>query len=257
MAGLVMSPGGNMQQVHSKGILLLSFDDRNFVGWLAALPIFARTQAHATFFVSGPIDDEAVSAMRKLSADGHSIGLHGLNHADADLAIAKTSPEEYFQAEIQPQLAAAQAAGLRISSFAYPNCRRTDETDQLFFSHGFAYVRGGLGLTPYDPEGKRAAALTPLADNPRTAFSASELPRRRLLNTLIVGEAYNTHLEDYLNCLKRIAERDEVLVVTSHNIADDAHAIHIKIQWLEEILATAARLEIAVLGYDELPRPVS
>ncbi|MBO4618841.1 MAG: polysaccharide deacetylase family protein [Victivallales bacterium] len=241
-----------MQAIHSKGILLLSFDDRNFAGWEAALPIFARTNAHATFFVSGPIDDEALSAMRRLADAGHSVGLHGLNHQNADEAIAASSPEEYYQAEVLPQLAPARDAGLRITSFAYPNCRRTPESDQLFFSHGFAFVRGGLGLTPFDPEGRLAEAWKPLANNPRTAFPASELPRHRLLNTLIIGEAYNTHIDDLLNCLRRIAERNEVLVVTSHDIAPDAKSIHMKTAWLEALLATATELDIAVLGFNEL-----
>ncbi|MBR6471545.1 MAG: polysaccharide deacetylase family protein [Victivallales bacterium] len=246
-----------MQPIHSKGILLLSFDDRNFAGWEAALPIFARTDAHATFFVSGPIDGEAVSAMRELAAAGHSVGLHGLNHQNADEVIAATSPEEYYQTEVLPQLESAQDAGLRVTSFAYPNCRRTPESDQLFFSHGFAFVRGGLGLTPYDPEGRLADAWKPLADNPRTAFPVSDLPQRRLLNTLIVGEAYNTHIDDLLNCLRRTAERDEVLAVTSHDIAPDAKSINMKTAWLEAILATAAELGVAVLGFNELPMPRS
>ena len=118
-------------------------------------------------------------------------------------------------------------------------------------------MRGGLKLTPFDPERQLAATWKPLADNPRTAFPVSDLPQRRLLNTLIVGEAYNTHIDDYLNCLKRIAECNEVLVVTSHDIAPDAHFIHMKTAWLEAMLATAAELGIAVLGFNELPRPRS
>ena len=83
-----------MQFPYNQGILLLSFDDRNFLGWENALPIFAQTDAHATFFVSGSIDAEAVATMRRLCAEGHSVGLHGLTHANADQAIAESSPEE-------------------------------------------------------------------------------------------------------------------------------------------------------------------
>lgn len=244
-----------MQQTPSKGILLLSFDDRNFAGWEAALPLFARTIAHATFFVSGPLDDEAVAAMRSLAAAGHSVGLHGFAHANADERIAESSPEEYYRSEILPQMLAACAAGLRVTSFAYPNCRRSGESDRLLFAHGFAYLRGGLGLTPYDPAGRLAASWKPLADQPAAAFPVAQLPSHRLLNTLIVGEAYNSHLDDLLNCIRRIAERNEVLVLTSHNIAPDASSIHLKTAWLEAILATAEKLGVAVLGYDELPRP--
>ena len=244
-----------MRHPESKGILLLSFDDRNFAGWESALPLFARTNAHATFFVCGQWDEEAVSAMRRLSAAGHSVGLHGLAHANADKMIAETSPEEYYRQEVLPQVEAARRAGIPFTSFAYPNCRRTEEADQLLFSHGFSFVRGGLGLTPFDPEGRRVAEWKPLVSIPRTAFPVAELPSHRLLNTLLVGEAYNTQIDDLLNCIRRIAERNEVLVITSHDIAPDAHFINMKLAWLEAMLTTAAELGVAVLGYDELPKP--
>jgi len=38
-------------------MLILSFDDRNFDDWIDAMPIFEKYGAHATFFVSGEIDE--------------------------------------------------------------------------------------------------------------------------------------------------------------------------------------------------------
>ena len=65
-----------------KGVLVLSFDDRNFNDWVKAMPLFEKYGAHATFFVCGPIDGEAVRVMKRLSEAGHSVGLHGLRGGD-------------------------------------------------------------------------------------------------------------------------------------------------------------------------------
>ncbi len=75
------------------GALCLTFDDRNFDGWERNLPLFARYGAHATFFICGPIDARAEACMRRLSAAGHSIGLHGLNHLRAVDALARLGGE--------------------------------------------------------------------------------------------------------------------------------------------------------------------
>ena len=125
-----------------KGVVLLSFDDRNFAGWKTALPIFDKYRAHATFFVSGPIDKSAIDTMQLLCAKGHSVGLHGLRHRNADKAVAVMGEEMYWRDEIEPQLNICRMLKIPVSSFAFPNCRRTDATDALFYSKGFRYVRG-------------------------------------------------------------------------------------------------------------------
>ncbi len=74
--------------------------------------------------------------MKRLSEAGHSIGLHGLGHLNADEAVAQMGAERYFKEEIQPQFAACQVSYIPITSFAYPNCRSSEETDALFRKHG-------------------------------------------------------------------------------------------------------------------------
>ena len=240
----------------ASGILVLSFDDRNFDGWEKAIPLFAKHGAHATFFVSGDIDNAAVRTMKKLSAAGHSVGLHGQTHANADVAIAAMGAEKYWDEEIRPQADRMYWAYLPVTSFAYPNCRRTNESDELFYSKGYDRVRGGVkGATPYEPEGEKQADRKPLAANEAVFVPASELPKRRRLDTITVGEAYRTDIGEILACIRRAAERKEVLVVTSHDIAPDAKGIHMKTEWLEKMLALARELNLPVLGFDELPQP--
>ncbi len=238
----------------ARGVLLLSFDDKNFAGWEAAAPIFAKYGAHATFFVSGDLPQEAVRSLKHLSEKGHSIGLHGLNHLNADAAVAERGAAQYFAEDVWPQIDRARKCYVPFESFAYPNCRRSDETDALFREKGFEHVRGGVkGATPYDPDGVKQADRKPLVTNDAVFFPASDLPNRFRIDTIIVGEAYHTDIDEICACIRRAAERKEVLSVTSHDIAPDAKHIHMKTEWLEKILATAAECGLAVIGFDELP----
>ena len=236
-----------------KGVLVLSFDDRNFDDWVKSMPLFEKYGAHATFFVSGPIDGEAVRVMKRLSEAGHSVGLHGLRHVNADESFAKMGADRYYKEEIEPQREACRVAYIPVKSFAYPNCRRTDETDSLFKRMGFSRVRGGhKGVTPYDPKGEKQEGIKPVHTVDRAFFPSSELKTRFRLDTAIAGEAYHTDIEDILKCIRRCAERNEAFVLTSHGIHHDAKQIHMKTEWLERILSTAKECGVAVLGFDEL-----
>ena len=238
-----------------QGTILLSFDDRNFAGWKAAIPIFDKYRAHATFFVNGPIDKSAIDTMKLLSEKGHSVGLHGLGHRNADKALADMGADLYWKEEIEPQLNTCRMLGIPISSFAYPNCRRTDEADALFFSKGFAYVRGSTGLAPYDPKGVKQAGRKPLSVCDGAFIPASGIVTNRMLRTTILGAYYHTDTNDLVRCIERAHERDEALVLTSHDIAERPNGIGMPVAWLELILSKADELGMAVVGYDELPDP--
>ena len=116
------------------GVLSLSFDDANFDQWEAALPIFAKYDARTTFFVIGT---NRIDFMKKALSAGHEIGMHGLNHRNAPSTGSERDEEWFWKVHVAPQLAALGKAGISVRSYAYPNCRRTDRTDALFFSQGF------------------------------------------------------------------------------------------------------------------------
>ena len=235
------------------GTLLLSFDDRNIGDWEKALPIFDRYGAHVTFFVCGEIDGATVKALKKFREHGHSIGLHGLRHANADAAIAAKGAERFFDEEIAPQSERMRVAWIPVTSYAYPNCRFSEESDALFKARGFAHVRGGhKGVAPFDPKGEKQEGLKPIHTVDRAFFPASELGSRFRLDTVIAGEAYHTDIDDLLACIRRCAERKEVFVLTSHGIRPDAKGINMKTEWLERILATAKECGVAVVGFDEI-----
>ena len=101
----------------------------------------------------------------------------------------------------------------------------------------------------------KQAGRKPLVTNDSVFFPSAELPDHFRIDTIIVGEAYHTDLDEICACVRRAAERREVLSLTSHDIAPDAKHIHMKSEWLEKILATASECGLAVIGFDELPAP--
>ena len=237
----------------SAGILLLAFDDRNFADWERALPLFAKYGAHASFFISGAFDDSAVTTSKKLMAAGHTIGLHGEHHANVPEAIARFGKDGWWSREVAGPKRRADVAYVPIRSFAYPNNRHDDASDAHLLNL-FVRLRAGIrGLRPHDPTGEHVAELKPLLSDERMFFPVKDLPNRRVLGGIILGENYHTDIEEVATCIRRAGERKEVLLFTSHGISPDAKGINMKTEWLERILAEAQAADVQVLGFDELP----
>ena len=221
-----------------KGALCLTFDDRNFKDWERCLPLFEKYGAHATFFVYGAIDEQAVSVMKRLSAAGHSVGLHGLKHQRAPKRVAAIGAEGYLREEIFPQLSACRENGINVRSFAYPMSDRTPETDALLLRH-FDRLRTGTG-------GKGNF------DGP---FPMSAAAGRGLLLGLC-STSPDDAPEKIVSMMPEVAAKNGVLVAYAHGIerAGTKHDVHnIREADLERILAAAKSAGVAVVGFDELP----
>ncbi len=232
MSALCNASADDAEPVKSgHGILCLTFDDSHFADWEAALPIFARHGAHATFFAYHAIDADSVESLRRLSQAGHSIGLHGFRHQGATDAVERLGEDGYFADEIAPQLSAAHAAGLPVRSFAYPMSRHSPQTDALLLKH-FDRLRGG-----WDWDG---------------AFPAAEAATRRYLPGLGVGPRYNRGGREIAEMLPGVAASNAVLVIYSHGIGEKAESVNMSRDDLETILDAAESLGMAVLGFDEL-----
>ena len=234
------------------GSVAISFDDRNFGDWERAFPLFARYGASATFFACGEIGTNEIAFARKALAAGFEFGLHGLNHMNADEAVAKLGADGYWRAEVAPQLDACRAAGIPVFSFAYPNCRHNAETDALFFGRGFTKVRGSIagvkGPNPYDPKGVKLDQWKPVATfDPLFVPATARLSGRNISN-VIMGENYHTDIEDILRAMGRAGERAELLSIVSHGISPDAKGISMKTEWLERMLSSANELGVIVRG---------
>ena len=218
-----------------RGALVLTFDDYGGENWVKADAVFKKYDAHATFLVSGDITPEQAAVMKKLQDAGHSIGLHTVNHRNAaPLPANIANYDEYFIKQVKPQLDACKKYGLRVRSFAYPNNRRSEESDKMLFAH-FDYLRAGWGKS-------KQPIYTPLA----------ALPDKMVLGGGGIGGYYNTDLNELKKLLDKAAETDSMIVFFSHNIFPKAPRIHMPTEWLIEILQYARKLNMNIVGTDQL-----
>lgn len=219
-----------------RGAVCFTFDDYHGENWLKADPLFKKYGAHVTFFVASEITPEKAEVMKKLQAAGHTIGIHSLHHRRAIPFIHEHSEAEYIAEEILPQLDACRKYGLEIHSFAYPYSQRDDDSDRMLFRY-FDHLRSGRG----------SAEKT-------MYYPLKNLPGKCCFVGTGIGRRYKSELSVMKAELTRAAETNSVLVYYSHNIgpADKIGGIDMRTDWLEELLAHAQKLNLRIVGFDEL-----
>ena len=218
-----------------RGAVCFTFDDYGGENWVKADRIFKKYDAHATFFVVREITEEKAQVMKTLHAAGHTVGLHTMTHRNANPLPRGWNMEQYIKDQILPQLAACEKSGIKVRCFAYPNNRRTDTTDQALFKY-FDYLRAGWGKA-------KQPVYTPLA----------ELPDKMVLAGGGIGEYYKSDINKLKALLDEAHKRDALIVFFSHNITPKAKSIHMPTELLEELLKHARKLNMYIVGADELP----
>lgn len=237
-----------------RGILCLTFDDPNWPRWVAAMPIFAKYEARASFFPNGRLGKGALNALKKLYDAGHSVGTHSVTHCRTPALVKKIGFEAFWKKEIEPQMNDLASAGIRTCSTAYPNSLRNRETDEGFIKHGITRLRAGVpGSRPHDPKGLKRAQLVPFAQLDKMYIQRKDIGKTAVMGGVGIGTFYNTDIEDLCAGIRRAAERDELMILYSHDIAKNPSGISMKTEWLERILATAAEEGMSICGMDDLP----
>ena len=252
----VAHPAGSRCASPLRGVLCLTFDDGCYASWRAALPVFARHGATATFFAMGALDDRQVGELRHLRAHGHTVGLHTMRHGDAPAQADAAAHAAWADREVAPQARRAQEAGLPVYAFAYPNNCHTPEMDAyLARRFGFTHFRAGAELR-YGFAGDVDAATVQRFATVDDAFKPVEWCFwKPVMNGIGLGPVYCYSRENVFGALRRAAERNEIVTFFSHSIsAGEPDRVGMKIAWVEEILAEADRLGLAVLGFDDLGR---
>jgi peptidoglycan-N-acetylglucosamine deacetylase len=228
-----------------RGGVLLTFDDRNFSDWIAALPLFEEYGVKVTFFISGAIDKSALDAAHRLQSRGHAIGAHGLRHRKAVDYSKENSAEDYVITEILPQLAAFRAAGIKVTSFAYPNSQSSEVTDRALLKK-FRHLRTGGGLADGDRISVQDRFYVPAG---KTRVHGSLTGK---------GIDYAPSMDDRTfeqidEALVRAADKNEVLVLYAHGIAVSKRGHHITPKALEHIFQKAHELNLPFYTFDQLP----
>lgn len=221
--------------VQPRGAVCFTFDDFDPVGWVKSDELFKKYDGHATFFFSGNIDKKRLEVMKKLSASGHSIGLHTVHHADAVPLKDGDSVELYFKREIQPQLDVCRANNIKIRSFAYPNNRHNAETDEFLFQY-FDFLRAGYGK-----------------GNPVIYIPLESLPDKMVMPGGGIGKYYKSKVENLIAILDRAADNGQLVVFFSHQIKPNADHVHISPEMLEALLAHARKRNMYIISAEEIP----
>lgn len=231
--------------INERGGICFTFDDSYIDSWLKALPIFKKYNAHATFFFSGCITDSIIVAMRKLQAEGHSIGLHTVSHRPAREQIEELGIDNYYSQEIGEPLRICKSNGIKVESFAYP-FNKNERTIDERLEKQFLFIR--IGQSKVLDKGYW------IADRDETYYKASGLTTPMFLCAHGIGEHYLSSMENLDAAICEAVKKRCVLVFYSHNICKNGKSVHMKTEWLEYLLQTAQRVNIPVIGFDELKK---
>ena len=218
-----------------RGAVCFTFDDYHGENWVKADAIFKKYDAHATFLIVREITAEKAAVMQTLQKAGHTVGLHTSSHRNANPLPRGWNEEKYIADQVLPQLEACKKFGIKVRSFAYPNNRRTDKTDQALFKY-FDYLRAGWGKS-------KQPVYTPI----------SELSDKMVLEGGGIGEFYKSDLANLKKLLDEAHKKDALIVFFSHNITPNAPKIHMPTELLEALLKHARKLNMDIVGFEELP----
>lgn len=252
--GLIRVVGYEEFAGRRRGRLCLTFDDRNWPRWVAAMSLFAKWDARVSFFASGRLDVSALADLKRLYDAGHTVGPHTVNHLDAPDVVAGSGFDAYWEKEVAPQMAAFASVGIVPRSMAYPNNRHSAESDAGFVARGITRLRAGVPRSrPYDPKGLRRASLVPFPELDAMYLAEQAVRTNAVMPGVGIGAAYQTDIDDLCAGLRRAASRNETVVFFSHDISGNPNPISMKTEWLERILETAAEEGMSIVGFDDLP----
>lgn len=100
----------------------VTFDDMDIDAWYGYRDIFARHDAHATFFVTRYHEwsDEDRQKLHVLYDEGHDVEAHGVHHVNVCLYTKEHSLDAYVTDEVLPSLEILKQDGFAPVAFAFP-----------------------------------------------------------------------------------------------------------------------------------------
>ncbi len=243
------------QLVKDTGVLILAFADRHtgdrFSGeWEAVLPLFKKYNARATFVLCGKFDGKNTKSLQKIAANGHTFGTNGRSNIySLPHEIKVNGRRNFLDYHVAKQCKEAKDVGVSFQTFFYPGLGRTPETDELLLSR-FDRILLDNGIRTFNMPTNQ---VKPLVTDDRMFFPTKDLPNRRILTGVKLGQALRTDIDDLLACVQRAAKNKEVVMFWSHGIKAELKDQHMKTEWLERILAEAKKCGVRVLGLGDLP----
>ena len=236
MAKKTMKPG-----------LCLTFDDRNMLHWEKQIPLFAKYNAHVTFFVDhfDELTADQLRALNELKKAGHAIGCHSMRHLRAPEYCAKNSVEKYLADEIEPAIKLMKEKGFFPTCFAYPFSDYNELTDNALLKY-FRHLRTGFHVSKGMETTERVFVKMENVEKTGRLTGVSFQPKSNDDDLIIHAQ----------RAIDRIAKNKELLVFYAHDIrnpGEETPQVNITTDILEKIMAYAVTKKVKLYSYDELP----
>src|SRR5262249_25650766 len=121
--------------VHDRPVVpgvALSFDDTSVDAWFALRPLLDQYGAKVTLFVSRyqSIGPEQRAELKQMSAEGHAVEAHTVNHQRAPEYVEEHGLNAYLRDEVDPSFEMLRHDGFVVDAFAYPFGARTEQIDR-------------------------------------------------------------------------------------------------------------------------------
>ena len=244
---LLVSGGSVMAKKTMKPGLCLTFDDRNMLHWEKQIPLFAKYNAHVTFFVDhfDELTADQLRALNELKKAGHAIGCHSMRHLRAPEYCAKNSVEKYLADEIEPAIKLMKEKGFFPTCFAYPFSDYNELTDNALLKY-FRHLRTGFHVSKGMETTERVFVKMEDVEKTGRLTGVSFQPKSNDDDLIIHAQ----------RAIDRIAKNKELLVFYAHDIrnpGEETPQVNITTDILEKIMAYAVTKKVKLYSYDELP----
>ena len=244
---LLVSAGSAVAKKTMKPGLCLTFDDRNMLRWEKQIPLFAKYNAHITFFVDhfDELTADQIRALNELKKAGHAIGCHSMRHLRAPEYCEKNTVEKYLADEIEPAIKLMKEQGFSPTCFAYPFSDYNELTDNALLKY-FRHLRTGFHVSKGMETTDRVFVKMEDVEKTGRLTGVSFQPKSK--DDDLINQAQRA--------IDRVARNKELLVFYAHDIrnpGEETPQVNITTDILEKIMAYAVSKKVKLYSYDELP----
>ncbi len=235
--------------------IAISFDDRFVKEWYQLRPLLKRYNVKITFYITQPdsLSDEEVKMLHQLQKEGHEIGCHGAMHVRSMYYIWDFSLDKYMKNEIFSALKTMKKQGFSPKTFAHPGGSQTWYSDRELLKY-FTLLRdvSMKSRTLWDYNFTHE-----IEDIDEIYYQHDNIQK---VNALLIDTSAKLSIEDIRKGLKRASEEGSVLMLFGHKpltkTTQKLDEYGFDIQFLEQILAESAKLNLKSFTMQELKNPL-
>jgi len=222
----------------NKGAIAFTFDDSCIEEWFHYKDLFTKYDIKATFFIDRPylLDSTQINKLKILQKDGHEIACHGYNHLNALNFV--NSINTYITQEVEPAIDILTEQGFEITSFAFPFGKSTPEIEAAVSKY-FTSIR------------KATWNYNHSTLNTYNEIFASK-DSYNIIDAMGIDMNFQITLKNIKVGIQRAKEKNEVLILYSHQISTTGDKYYITPTYLENIFKLCKEKEIKTIRMRDL-----